>query len=149
MYLRNVPHDNHARLWESRWWERLLEGKGEIEIPPKEHTRQESSPSELATGKSLYQGSVQGSTHIEMSVTVNPPSIELPTTELASLESDIAGVVTVENVAKGRLEVTVMVTKGWLHNVELRIGLSDVDRLNESQLAPVPTKDDVKFIARS
>lgn len=89
---------------------------------------------------------MQGSTHIEMSVPVRPPSTELTRTELASLESDIAGVVTVEKVTTGRLEIIVRVTK--LHNVELRIALSDVDGLNESQLAPVSTKGGVKFMAR-
>lgn len=60
-----------------------------------------------------------------------------------------------EKVTTGRLEVIVMVTWGWLHNValphnvELRTGLADVDRLNGSQLAPVPAKDNVEFMARN
>lgn len=81
-------------------------------------------------------------------MTVKLPSKELSPIELASVGSDTAGVVTVEKVANGRLEVTVMVTRDWLHVVELRIRLPGIDVLNEFQLAPVPTKDDVEFMAR-
>lgn len=56
-----------------------------------------------------------------LSVAVKPPSKELSPIELTSVGSDTAGVVTVEKVANGRLEVTVKVTRDWLHNVELRI----------------------------
>lgn len=56
-----------------------------------------------------------------MSVTVKLPSTELHRTELASLERDTAGVVTIEDGTIGRLEVIVRVTR--LHNVELRIVL--------------------------
>lgn len=81
-------------------------------------------------------------------MTVKPSPKELSPIELTSVGSDNAGVVTVEKVANGRLEVTVIVTRGWLHSVELGIRLPDIDRLNESQLAPVSTKDNVKFMAR-
>lgn len=91
--------------------------------------------------------SIRSSTHTLLSVTVNPPLLELSPTELTSVESNTDGVVTMEKVVKGRLEITVMVTRGWLHSVELRTGLADVDRLNGSQLAPVPNKDNVEFMA--
>lgn len=89
---------------------------------------------------------MQGNTHIGMSVTVETPSTELSSTELDSLERDISGVVIVEKVDKGRLEVIVRVTK--LHTVELRITLSDMDGVSESQLAPLSTKGNVEFMAR-
>lgn len=91
----------------------------------------------------------QANTHMMLSVTVSPPSKELAPIELISVGSDTVGTVTVEKVANGRLEVTVKVTRGWLHNVELRIRLPDMDKLNEFQICPVPTKDKFEFIARS
>lgn len=74
-------------------------------------------------------------------MTVKPPSKELSPIKLSLVGSDTDDVVTVEKVANGRLEVTVMVTRGWLHTVELTIRLPGIDRLNEFQLAPVPKAD--------
>lgn len=97
---------------------------------------------------SLSKDNNQGHTHIALSVTVKPQSKELSPNELRSVGDDNAGVVTVEKVANGRLEVTVIVTRGWLHKGELGVKLPDIDRLNESQLAPVSTRDNVEFMAR-
>lgn len=81
-------------------------------------------------------------------MTVKPPLKELSPIKLSLVGSDTDDVVNVEKVANGRMEVTVMVTRGWLHTVELRIRLPGIDRLNEFQLAPVPTKADVEFMVR-